>query len=224
MNSLHKYLYRSFNSAICKLFPEINVNSLNLRFYLTGNNTFDICTPIAKQLYTKRDQSPVNFLAQRICDSIEWNSFYIQSVKPENITNGFINLSISLQYLHNLLFCNHSACNGSGLSQKIYTNDILNKISRVVDHSVSSYPINRHIDFQDFSSLLKHNERKLLVLLAYLEIPDSMPGRLYTIKKVMIELEEYYSTTPIITKDREQSSVRIHLLQKVVEEITDHLH
>ncbi len=224
MDSLHQYLCRSFNSAICKLFPEINVNSLNLRFYLTNNNTFDICTPIAKQLCTKQVSLPVNLMAQRICESFEWNCFFIQSVKLENITNGFINLSISLQYLHKLLFCNQSTRNESGFFQEISPNSTLNKIRKVVDHAVLSYPINRDIDIQTFSSLLNYNEHKLLVLLAYLEFPESLSGRLFTINKIMIELEEYYSTIPIITKNRDLSNVRIHLLQKIVAVITDHLH
>lgn len=224
MDSLHQYLCKSFNNAICRLFPEINVTSLNLRFYLSSNNTFDICTPIAKQLYTKQASLPVNFLAQRICESIEWNNFFVQSVKFENITDGFINFSISMQYLHSLLFPNQPVYNESFMSQEICLGSTLNKIKRVVDHAVSSYPIDRCIDFKKFSSMLICNEYKLLVLLAYLEFPESLSGRLFIINKIKVKLEEYYSITPIITNSRDLTSFRIHLLQKIITEITAHLH
>lgn len=220
MYNLHQYLFLTFKKAIRDAFFDVNLKGLPLRFYISNEDSFDICTPVARRLQSVIKSESANSIASQLLHSIDWNYEYILSDDLSAIvTNGFINLTISRYYLQKLLLKE----NPLNLHSNIFflncqLDYIFKKLKRLTDNG-------QILGIYDLTlanpsvSLLSHRlEHKILVLLAILEFQDTLSGKLFIIDKLLKIAHDYYLAIPLIPDCSMLSKTRFLLIRRLLEE------
>ncbi len=224
MYNLHRYLFLTFQKAIRDGFSDINIEDHPVRFYISNKDCFDICTPVARRLQSVIKFKSGDSIARQLLLNICWNNEYIISNdKSAMVANGFINLTISRNYLQRILLRDIPlVLNPKKIFHDHKLDNICKKLKRLTDHAQIIGMNDQTVDNSSLSLLSHRFEHKILVLLAVLEFPDTLTGKSFIIDKLLKLAYDYYMTIPIITSSSLLSRTRLLLIRRLLERTHQH--
>ena len=223
---LFDFLRVNLHTAISCAFPDFRVflHSIPLSSRPHGTSG-DIASPIAFRL-SGRFKLPPRQVARRIMAHFDWNATYIVPDPGllKTVSSGFINFTISPQYLNSNLLRYHqtySKPNFSDMRPDLnWAHEALQKTCFLLQRYATT---NEYLQAQVFQvDLLKEAvERELLLLLVISGCGNSrsISMTVQFMRKLLRAFNRFYRSIPILTSDQDLTLVRILLVEAVHERL-----